>query len=205
MKYFPENIKRFLSQDYLREFPKYFTYEEAKAILYKFPTNTIMRYRQKFLCYFLWHTGTRITEARNIIISDIEPWAGVIHVQTSKRGNHIRTIPNPPEFFKELKAYMAINGINDRNMFLFPGRGNNKISLKTAWRWVNDTCRSAGIDGERSHPNTFRHSFAINCFLNKVQVSVIQKWLGHVDILDTMIYLKVLLRDKKINIDDVKI
>ena len=182
---------------------KYFTYKEACSVIYNFPVNGSLEFNQKFLCFFLWHTGMKIAEARNIIVSDIEPLIGVIHIKTSRRKNHLRTIPKDQKFFKELEAYMKLNKINKRGMFLFPGQNGKQLGEKTAWRWVSDACQRAGIDAERGHPHTFRHSFAFNCLLNKIHVHVISKWLGYSDILTTIQYLKRLDPSIKINMDEI--
>lgn len=133
-----------------------------------------------------------------MLVSDIEPWAGVLHIQTVKRKGHIRTIPKDPVFFREVWAYLQANDIGNRNAPLF------KVGVRQARRWVTDCCHRGGVTDKRAHPHTFRHSFAINCLLNGVPVTVIKDWLGHADITKTLIYTKVLARDTKGQMAGVK-
>ncbi|HHT9118384.1 MAG TPA: tyrosine-type recombinase/integrase, partial [Candidatus Hypogeohydataceae bacterium YC38] len=60
-----------------------------------------------------------------------------------------------------------------------------------------EACSKAGIDRDRSHPHTFRHSFAVHCVLSGVPLPVLKKWLGHSSISRTMIYCQVLARDTR--------
>ena len=202
----PALSNRSLSASFSRALPKYFTREEANAIIYTHARNRLshkskrLRYNQRFLCWFLWNTGTRITEARNTTIADIEPWAGVIHIRTIKRRDHVRTIPKDPKFFREIQAYILINEIRRKDSELF------QVSDRTARRWVTDTCYRGGIpkSDRRAHPHTFRHSFAINCLLHGTPLPVIQGWLGHADIAKTMIYLKVTQKDSRVHMDNIE-
>ena len=52
------------------------------------------------------------------------------------------------------------------------------------------TSRS-GIDPARAHPHAFRHTYGRNCVLRGVPVPVLQKWLGHVSMVDTQRYVEL--------------
>lgn len=186
--------------------PKYFTLDEAHAIIYTHTNNREVpeekrrtMYNQRFLCWFLWHTGARISEALNVRISDLDVYTGVIHLETFKRKGHpMRSIPKSFEFFQELMLYVQIND------FQSPGDRLFNITDRTARRWVEICCRRAGIiDDDRNHPHAFRHSFAVNCVLQGTPLVIIQKWMGHADITKTMIYLGVVEKDTRVHMDNL--
>jgi len=55
------------------------------------------------------------------------------------------------------------------------------ITVRTAQNWIKESCELAGfINDDRSHPHSFRHSFAIATLLNKndIKLRVLQKWLA---------------------------
>ena len=204
---FPTITNRSLSASFARGLPKYFSKEEVLAVIYNHPHGNLSpaerrkNYLKRFLCWFLWNTGARITEARNVVVSDIEPWAGVVHLETLKKkkgGKFIRTLPKHFKFFQEVQAYILINNIQSRNEKLF------KMSDRTARRWITEVCHGAGIDDERAHAHTFRHSFAVNCVRDGTHIVVLRKWLGHSDITKTMVYTEIAAADTRRDMDRVR-
>ena len=106
----PAHSSRSLSAAFAKSLPKYFVKNEVESILYcwhglqgRAQSTRLLYYQQRFLCWFLWNTGARIGEVLKVKIEDIEPWAGVIHLQTLKRKNHVRSLPKTLEFFLEIK------------------------------------------------------------------------------------------------------
>jgi integrase/recombinase XerC len=55
----------------------------------------------------------------------------------------------------------------------------------------------AEIEKERSHPHSFRHTYAIVNLAQGVPVTVVQEWLGHANILNTLIYTRILAQHSK--------
>ena len=72
-----------------------------------------------------------------------------------------------------------------------------------AHRLVRKACELAGIDDERAHPHTFRHSYAIVCLTNGVPITTVRRWMGHRDLMSTLIYTEILAQDSKHFIDQV--
>ena len=73
-----------------------------------------------------------------------------------------------------------------------------------AWKLITRACALAGIEDGRSHPHTFRHSFAVNCIVSGVPVVVVKDWLGHSNIASTLVYTKVLSQDTKRFLDEMR-
>lgn len=101
-----------------------------------------------------------------------------------------RVVPINGYLIGDLGSYIAQEGL----------RGTDKlfsITRQRGFQIVKDVCYKAGIDRDRAHPHTFRHSFAVHCVLNGVPLPVLKKWLGYSSISRTMIYCQVLARDTR--------
>ncbi len=92
-----------------------------------------------------------------------------------KQKPQIKTIPLQGELLGELGAYIG----------------------QHAHRIVRDACIKGGIEKTRSHPHVLRHSFSVNAVLQRVPLPILQKWLGHSDIKNTMVYLQILSQDTR--------
>ncbi len=186
---------RQLSRTFSREIPKYFTSDEIHRIL----SDELKEkhYTAWFLCEFLWNTGTRISEAVSVKSGDIDMRARVVRVRTLKRANHTRMIPLKPEFVGEVAVWLNENVIS-REDRLF------QFNRKTAHYHVRKACEMAGINDNRAHPHTFRHSFAINCLIQGTPITVLKEWLGHRDIGSTLVYTQILGQDTRAFMDGVR-
>ncbi|WP_371364894.1 Tyrosine recombinase XerD [Sporomusa rhizae] len=180
---------RALSQTFRRELPKYFNQAELRLILSE-------ELRQKdysswFLVFFLSRTGCRITEAINITVASIDFSSRTLRARILKRRDiYERAIPLTGEVIGVIAEYIASIGLQ-RHDKLF------SFTRKTAYIKVQKACRKAGFDDKRCHPHTLRHTFAVNAILNGVPIPVLQSWLGHRDIYNTLVYTQVLATDSR--------
>jgi integrase/recombinase XerD len=175
-----------------RKLPKYFNRDEINRIL-----SCADNDRDMLLLNLLWRTGARISELLSINVSrDIDLMNGTIRVPTLKqKGRPERSIPIHREFASELSSYLSAHGITGK---LFD------ISRQYAHRVVSETCQRAGMDQERSHPHTFRHSFAVFSVISRVPILVIKSWLGHSNIQSTLLYTKVFDQDTRKFYDEMR-
>lgn len=207
------------------ELPTYFNQEEMAQILSD--EMRLKNYQTWFLIYFLYHTGARISEAvgdqekvdgniriihPGIYVSDIDFHHRVIHIKTLKRENHYRAVPLQPETLGVFAAWITDNELT-RDSKLF------NIGRRAAYQKVKRGCEAAGfIDppierkngkslksrGRRNQPHTLRHSFAVAAISSGVPLMTVSEWLGHKDVLNTLIYVKLIARDSAHFIEQVK-
>jgi len=143
------------------------------------------------LINFLWQTGARISEALSIKVSDIDFYSKVVRMPSlKKRSPQIKTIPLQGDLIGEIGAYVGQEGLR-REERIF------SITRQHAHRIVGGACAKAGIEERRSHCHVLRHSFAVNSVLQRVPLPILQKWMGHSDIKNTMVYLNILSQDTR--------
>jgi len=181
---------------------KYFNPEEIKKILSnKLKTKD---YKKYLLCMLLAYTGGRISEVLLLQKSDIVEHTNpktneteyYIRLFTKKQikkkdKDPYRYLPMHQKLQTELLTYILLKKLNDKDKLF-------TITVRTAQNWIKEACELAGFIGDdRSHPHSFRHSFAIVTLLNKndIKLRVLQKWLGHSKIENTLIYQDIVARD----------
>lgn len=204
------------------ELPAYFNADEMQLILNE--DLRLNHYSTWFLIYFLYHTGARVSEAVGDLtaangkeipgcsVRDIDFHHRVIRMKTLKRNNHYRVVPLQPETLAVFAAYITDKEYSrDSKLFAF-GR-------RAAYQKVKWACERAGFydppaikkDGKslksknrRNLPHSLRHSFAVAAISSGVPLSAVSEWLGHKDILNTLIYVKLIARDSAQFINQVK-
>jgi len=183
-----------LSQAYSRNLPKYFNSEEVKLLL----SEELRQddYKAWFLVLFLWNTGMRVSEALSVKVEDIDLMGRAVRVKTLKRANHTRIIPIQNGFVGEVSLW-----INQQEL----KRKDPLFSFKrvTAFNKVKKASKMAELDDDRGHPHTLRHSFAVNCVMHGVPITVLREWLGHRDITKTLIYTQILAQDSRTFMEQV--
>ena len=170
-----------------QKLPPYMTKDEVRDVLYGVENKPLIH----LLINFLWQTGARVTEALSVKVSDIDFYSKVVRMPSlKKKSPQIKTIPLQGELLGELGAYIGQEGLKkDDRIF--------SITRQHAHRIVRDACIKGGIEKVRSHPHVLRHSFSVNAVLQRVPLPILQKWLGHSDIKNTMVYLQILSQDTR--------
>lgn len=169
------------------ELPRYFNRDEVNTILEGVSSNT----KKYLLVSLLWQTGARVTEALNIKVKDIDFHGKAVRIRTLKQKKAPeRVIPAQGNLLGLLGAYIGQEGLQREDRVL-------KMTRQRAYQIVEEAVLKAGFDKERAHPHTFRHSFAVHSVLSGVPVLVLKEWLGHSNIQNTLIYLKVLGSDTR--------
>lgn len=186
--------KRDLAITFSQELPRYFNKQEIETIL----INSEDRPKDHLLMSVLWNTGARISEALRIRTKDIDFYGKAIRITTLKRKQFTeRVLPLQGHLAGLLGAHIAARRIQRDNLLF-------DFTRQRAYQIVNEVILRVGLDEERAHPHTFRHSFAVHCVLSGVPILVLKEWLGHSNIQNTLIYLKVLGSDTRHFYDAVK-
>lgn len=203
--------RRELSRIMDRELPKYFTSAEVKEIL----AGLTGRVLEHLIINLLWKSGVRVSELLAIRKVDIDPVGKSVRVITLKsgqkrikypgrgrpgRGRMIRrqaerVILLPDDLVHELTTYTHISGSGE---LLFP------FTRQWIGKIVKRACASAGIEDDRAHPHTFRHSYAVHLLRSGVPVTVVKELLGHSNISSTLVYLRITQQDTRAILEQVE-
>ena len=187
--------KKQLSATFSKEIPKYLTADEVQRVLEGVREHP----RDHLLINMLWQTGARVSELLQARVCDIDFYTRTIRLTTLKRHTTGtgRTLPIQDGLKGDIGAYIAMKGLK-KDDILFP------FTRQTAYLIARNAVKVSGIETDRAHPHTFRHSFAVHCILSSIPVVVLQQWLGHANIQNTLIYLQVLGRDTRHFFDGVR-
>ena len=192
----PASTTRAIARAISREAPKYFTLEEARRVISS--ETKAKSYGAWFLCLFLYSTGVRVSEALSVRVRDFDPENRIIMVKTLKtKKEKTRPIPVSKEFAGELIFWVRQNRLRPSDLVFAYGRANAHSLVRRACAW-------AGIIDDRAHPHTFRHTYAVTCLSQGVPITVVRRWMGHQDLMSTLIYTEILAQDSKHFIDQVE-
>jgi len=150
---------------------------------------------------FLYSTGVRISEALNLVISDVNTDTGVVTVRAAKNMKD-RLIPMAESLTKRLVAFIdEFHQYSDEKMWLFPNSRKNKMDQSTTYIHFRDYLLMADIPhtnvGPRVH--SFRHGLAVKCLKNwvlagndlTVMLPYLSAFMGHSDFRATQYYLRL--------------
>ena len=172
--------------------PTYLTKEEVDSLLSVIPESNKRDY---MLIYFLWTTGSRITEAINVKKGDIDFYYRTVKIQwLKKRKKQERIIPLHQNTAYQLSVYCGNMNQDDK---LFP------ISRNRAFQIIRKYTKKAGIN-KKVGCHTLRHSFSVYFLKQRRNIVALQKLLGHSQITTTMVYLNIVQSDLQQEIDMIE-
>jgi len=171
---------RFTSKN-RKTIPKYLTKEVIEHILDKAKKDSFRNY---LVINTLWKTGLRVSELTNLRKCDIHDNA--IFVIKGK-GSKDRIVPLEKEL--DTLLHMWSDRMSTREKLF-------KIKPRQVRNIVYKYDKSV-------HPHTFRHSFAVHCLKNGVNLRSLQKLLGHDYLQTTQIYLDIVAKDVRDDFDKV--
>jgi integrase/recombinase XerD len=168
-----------------KKLPKYLTEEEVLTIL---DSAKKIKKRDYLMMLLLWRTGLRVSEAKNLKKKDVRE--DVISIWQGK-GKKDRVIP----LEKNLGVVLGF--------FLDDREANDPIFDITVRQMRNVVYKHVSDDLAAS-PHTFRHSFAVHCLKQGMNLRTLQKILGHSNLNTTAVYLDVIGKDIKEDFEKVE-
>lgn len=148
-----------------------------------------LKYRTVFQT--LYATGMRVSEVCRLEFTDIDSKRGLILVRQGK-GKKDRYVPLSPKLLQVLRDYFRV--YRPKGPALFPGGISathlDPDSVRQALRKV---ALDAGLCKDVT-PHVLRHTYATHLLEAGVDVTVVQKILGHASLHTTQMYLRVTRR-----------
>ncbi len=144
--------------------------------------------KHRMLLAFLYYTGMRLDEIRNLRWEDIDFERRTIHLKTTK-GSRDRILFLHPE----LEKMISLLGAKKEGLVFSP-KEDKRYNARSIEQVVKKAALSAGIS-KRVTPHTLRHSFATHLLESGADLRVIQSLLGHKNLATTQIYTHVANKD----------
>lgn len=144
-------------------------------------------YREKALIEFLVSTGCRLSEIAQLRAADLN--LADRSVQVTGKGDKDRVV-----YFSVRARLMVQEYIVQRKggdgLFVSNKSPYEPLKPHAIQRIVRSLSERAGLEG-RVHPHLLRHTFATHALNGGMDVTVIQRLLGHEDIATTQIYAEL--------------
>jgi len=141
--------------------------------------------RNGTLLEVMYGCGLRVAELVSLKWKDIdldERWIRVIG-----KGDKERLVPFGRLAQEALRTWRSLCSADEE--FVFPGKEQNSITVRTVHRLVVQAALQAGLDNVT--PHSIRHSFATHMLEGGASLNVLQGLLGHESLLTTQRYLKI--------------
>lgn len=167
-----------------KQLPKYVTQMEISVMLDRAKKDS---YRNYILLLAMWRTGMRVSDVVELQKRDIQNDAIIVR---QGKGKKDRVIPLERELSNLLGLYTDRMQPKDK---LFP----------ISDRQVRNIVKKYAPTGFDIHPHTIRHSFAVHCLKNGMNLRSLQKILGHRSLNTTQVYLDVVGEDIKEDFEKV--
>ena len=144
-------------------------------------------YREKALIEFLVSTGCRLSEFAQLRAADLN--LADRSVQVTGKGDKDRVV-----YFSVRARLMVHEYIVQRKggdgLFVSSKSPYDPLKPRAIQRIVHSLSERAGLE-DRVHPHLLRHTFATHALNGGMDVTVIQRLLGHEDIATTQIYAEL--------------
>jgi len=173
--------------------PKALPYGDIERLLACAGDDTPVGLRDQALLEFLYGTGTRISEAVDLDIDELDTASRFVTV--TGKGSKQRLLPLGGFAAEAVDAYLvrgrpafAVRGTGTPRLFL--NSLGRPLSRQSAYGILRAAAERAEVPG-RVSPHSLRHSFATHLLQNGADVRVVQELLGHASVTTTQIYTQV--------------
>jgi integrase len=154
---------------------------------------TRLSVRDRAIFSVAYRRGLRASEVGMLQMRDFTPATinertGRLYVRRLKDSDSKLYQMTKPEY-KDLRAWLRLRGEHEGPIFSSGHR--QPISRQRLDALMKRYGKAAGIPRELRHFHTLKHSCGVHLLLAGLGVDQVQDWLGHRNIQNTMIYLRV--------------
>ncbi len=167
-----------------------FTPEQLQAMLDVCQLSTPLGYRDYALLLILIDTGARVSEISGLRLGDVHDH----YITVLGKGSKEREIGLSPLAEQAIWRYIhqarATLPHDEHEDHVFLGRAGKPLLRSGVYQALERIGQTAGIQGVRLSPHTFRHTFAVSWLKNGGDIFHLSRILGHTEMQTTQIYLK---------------
>jgi site-specific recombinase XerD len=162
--------------------PVVFSKEEIRLLL-----KTPECLKQRIILGTIYDSGLRISEVRQLLISDIDLNRRMLHVRQSKYKKD-RYVPISEMLVRGIKQYIKEY---QPTYYLFNGRKKeHPMSDTSTQRIMRISLKKSKIE-KKASIHSLRHSYATHLLEDGLDIVSLKNQLGHADIKNTMTYIHV--------------
>jgi site-specific recombinase XerD len=166
--------------------------EEVEDVL-----SVIPNFKHRTIIMFIYSTGARVSECVNVKLTDIDSKRIQVNIEEGK-GLKQRKVPLSPVLLNLLRRYYRKE---KPGVYLFEGAKKGKHISVSAVREICKKARYRTPHIKKEYtPHTFRHCFATHHLESGTNLLMIQRFMGHADLSNTLKYLHV----QQLNSNDVQ-
>jgi integrase/recombinase XerD len=174
--------------------PVAMSFQECEQLLNALDKGSINYYRDKAILMIFLQCGLRLSELINIKLSDVQN----IRMTVKGKGQKERDAFLSQSCTKAIEDYLQVRDDNKASKedkeYLFLSQKHQKISKSAVQTMVKNYLEKAGLDTEKYHVHTTRHTFATMTYEQGCDVVKLSTLLGHSNLNTSKIYLS--LKDK---------
>ena len=184
----------------------FLTQSEIRELIDNIDVSSDLGKRNRALIEFIYSTGTRVSEAGNIKLKDLD--LADYEVRVLGKGRKVRTVYLNRyarfwmEKYLDIRNNLLLKDREDNYMtdkgYVFLNRFGNRLTTRSIRNVLNSCLKEASIRKKIS-PHGLRHSFATHLVQEGAGIREIQELLGHANVSTTQIYTH--LNVKKIRND----
>jgi site-specific recombinase XerD len=164
--------------------PPVLTRAEIQDIL-----NALHNEKHWLLVSIMYAGGLRVSEVVRLKVKDVNFENLTLHIRMAK-GNKDRVTLFSERFKERLQNYLGQKSADDYLFTSQSGGARGHLSIRSAQYIFHSALVKSGLKKEATC-HTLRHSFATHLLEAGVDITMIQKLLGHQNIKTTMIYARI--------------
>lgn len=173
----------------------FFTSLQIKTLI-----NGISNPFHRLAILLLYETGARIEETRTLKFSDIDMGNGRVKVLTlkqRKKNKIYRYLKISDKLLSLILNHRVINKLTDDDFILSQAPGKEAITRKGISLMLKSyVVKLLGQNNlDKAHPHALRHTRAIHLLDSGMNIMLLKNFLGHANIVNTLIYLKYSNKD----------
>jgi len=176
-----------------RALPKALSVERVIRLIEAPDRGTPLGVRDAAILEFLYATGSRVTEAATVGLTDLDLDSATV-ILTGK-GSKQRLVPLGSYARIAIREYLPIRldllSEDERSDVLFVNARGRGLTRQGMWEIVKRNGRLAGIEPSSLSPHVLRHSAATHMVEGGADLRTVQEMLGHASISTTQVYTRV--------------
>ncbi len=176
-----------------RSLPKALSVDQVLRLMEAPDRTTRLGLRDSAILEFLYGTGSRVSEAAAVGLTDIDLESSTVIV--TGKGSKQRLVPLGSFARRAISAYLPVRldllSERERSDVLFVNARGTALTRQGLWEIVKRNGVRCGIEPGSLSPHVLRHSAATHMVEGGADLRTVQEMLGHASITTTQVYTRV--------------